>query len=291
MNTINRMKTVFKRGAIILGVLLFAFMLGVTGRTPRDDRSWEASLSRAPVFEPLGGQRWALNNLRAFSFSAGGAVKTGWRNETLDAGDLEDIWFFVEPFEGFEGAAHTLISFVFGGETDQTIAISVEARKEEGEDYSGLTGVFNAYELIYLWSSEKDVLTRIAVGLDHEIYAYRLDVTPAQARQILTHFIERTNALAQSPRFYNTLTSNCTNELAKAVNGAFPGALPWHYAHVLTGYSAERLHALGFIQGAATDFASIKSAARAGDAIRAVGGVDEDAFPGAWRAKMTMGNP
>lgn len=284
------MGTVPRNFLFLLAVVIFAASLGIAGRAPSDHRNWETALARTPFFTPAGDGRWRLSNLRAFEFTANGSSTQNWRDETINADDLEAIWFFVEPFDGFDGAAHTLISFVFGGETDQTIAISVEARKEEDEVYSGLNGVFNAYELIYLWSSEKDVLTRIAVGLDHEIYAYRLDVTPAQARQILLHFIDRTNALAKTPRFYNTLTSNCTNELAKAVNGAFPGALPWHFSHVLTGHAAERLHALGFIDGGDAGFDDLQSNARAGAAIRSVQAENEDAFPAAWRAKMTSAN-
>lgn len=280
------MRTVPHKLTAVVAIVLFALALGTAGRTPSDDRDWEAGLAHAPVFDAAGESAWTLRNLRAFEFDKDGSSDGGWRDTAINAGDLEAVWFFVEPFDGFDGAAHTLISFVFGGATDQTIAISVEARKEKGETYSGLDGVFNSYELIYLWSSEKDVLTRIAVSLDHEIFAYRLDVTPAQARQILTHFIARTNALNTSPRFYNTLVSNCTNELAKAVNSAFPGALPWHYSHVLTGYAAQRLHALGFIDGDAAPFSDIKSAARASDAIRAARREPETLFSAAWRTQL-----
>ncbi|MEO1137583.1 MAG: hypothetical protein AAFW68_13415, partial [Pseudomonadota bacterium] len=80
--------------------------------------------------------------------------------------------------------------------------------------------------------------------------------------------------------------SNCTNELAKAVNSAFPGALPWHYSHILTGYAAARLHALGFIEDEARSYSDVKAAARAGDAIRAVREEPETAFPAAWRARL-----
>ncbi len=276
--------TLLAAAAIAAGLVIFCLVVML--RTPRTDRHWESGLSRSPVFKAMEEGNWRLHDMRAFDFSAADGPIQAWRDETLHTDDLEEIWFFVEPFEGFHGAAHTLISFVFGGETDQTIAISVEARKEQGETYSGLNGMFNKFELIYLWSSEKDVLTRIAVNLDHEIYAYRLNVTQSQAQQILAHFIDRTNALAERPRFYNTLTSNCTNELAKAVNSAFPGALPWHYAHVFTGYSAERLHALGFLGEGTNKLQDLKSNAAAGDAMRAAANAPEAQFPSRWREFM-----
>jgi hypothetical protein len=49
------------------------------------------------------------------------------------------------------------------------------------------------------------------------------------------------------PRFYNTLTSNCTNELAKVANLAQPGAIPPNIALIFPGYAASLLYDLGFI--------------------------------------------
>ncbi len=266
----------------LAAALAMGLILSVLLKTPRHDRDWEDGLSRMPVFEPLPGGRWRLHDLRAFEFSQHHADKD-WRETTLDPADLEEIWFFVEPFPAFGGAAHTFISFRFGGETGQTVAISVEARKEEGEVYSGFNGLFNKFELIYLWSTEKDVMTRIAVGLGHELYAYKLNVPPEQGREILAHFIARTNELKDRPRFYNTFTSNCTNELVKSINDAFPGALPWHYSHVLTGYSAQRLHDLGFLGDETAPFDAIKENALASGAIRAAAAQNDAAFPEEWR--------
>ncbi|WP_428410469.1 DUF4105 domain-containing protein [Hyphococcus sp.] len=266
----------------LVAALALGFVLSTFLKTPRHDREWEIGLSRMPVFDPLADGHWRLHELRAFDFSRAQTVEE-WRETTLNPADLEEIWFFVEPFPAFNGAAHTFISFRFGGETDQAIAISVEARKEAGEVYSGFNCLFNKFELIYLWSTEKDVLTRIAVGLGHELYAFRLNVSPEQGREILAHFIERSNVLKDRPRFYNTFTSNCTNELVKSINDAFPGTLPWHYSHVLTGYSAQRLHDLGFLGERTASFEEMKTHALASDAIRAASDEDDAVFPEEWR--------
>ena len=250
---------------------------------PRTYRQWDEAFSRAPFFTEFKKDQWRLEDLRAFAFDEKGRVYPEWQTVDVDPAGLTEIWFFVEPFEAWDGAAHTFLSFVFDGDTPQTLSISVEARREEGETYSGFRGLFGAYELINVWSTEKDVLTRIAVGLDHEIYAYRLSITPAQAQAILKHFIHRTNALRERPRFYNTLASNCTNELSKAVNDAFPGALPHHYANWLTGYSDERLHALGYLGTPDATFTDVNSKANAQDSIKAAREVPADAFPEAWR--------
>ena len=58
---------------------------------------------------------------------------------------------------------------------------------------------------------------------------------------------EASQQLETRPRFYNTFTSNCTNELAKVANLAQPGAIPPHIALILPGYSDNLLYDLGFI--------------------------------------------
>lgn len=153
---------------------------------------------------------------------------------------------------------------------------------ETGEAYSAIGGALRNYELMYVWSSERDILTRIAVGLEHTLFAYKLRLEPEQMRKIFEFFVRRTNDLAEHPRFYNTLHSNCTNELAKAVNEAFPNALPWHRSWIFTGRSADWLFDLGFIESrhhetfdALTNDSDIRTLIRAH--------ADESDFADAWR--------
>jgi len=54
-------------------------------------------------------------------------------------------------------------------------------------------------------------------------------------------------ALAEKPRFYNTLTENCTNALAYIVNDIVPRTLPYDISWQLTGYADLYLMKQGFI--------------------------------------------
>lgn len=272
---------------IVVVVFLAAAAVAILLRSPRNDRNWIDALSRPPQFTPVE-QQWEIRNFRASVFDENGVVNQKWRDERIDPERLHEIWFFVEPFESWDGAAHTLLSFRFDGQTPKTISVSVEARREVGEKYSGLKGALNKFELIYIWSTEEDILTRIAINLDHPIYAYKLNVTPEQGQAILAHFIERSNSLRERPRFYNTFFSNCTNELAKAVNSAFPGALPWHPSHILTGRSAERLHSLGFITPESAGFSEIKARAEIKDRIQSARASTGEEFANAWRVGVEI---
>ncbi|MEM9170367.1 MAG: DUF4105 domain-containing protein [Pseudomonadota bacterium] len=273
---------------IVSGALAAAVLAGglfLQTKAPRTDRLWADGFTRTPQFETQGEGVYALKDLRAFVFDENGPAERAWRDVTLDAAALESVWFFIEPFPANDLFAHSFLSFVFRGPggTRDAVSISVEARKEAGETYSALRGVLREYELLYIWSTEKDILTRIAIDLDHPLRAYELAISPAQGRAIFEHFVQRTNDLAERPRFYNTWGSNCTNELAKAVNDAFPGALPWRPVWVLTGRSAQWLHGAGFIEPAETPFADVQAAADIREKVQSLRARPPSAFSAAWR--------
>jgi hypothetical protein len=70
---------------------------------------------------------------------------------------------------------------------------------------------------------------------------------------LLTRLLERTHELETHPRFYNTITSNCTNELAKAAG------FHWAPAYILTGRSDEYLFRRHIIPGATFEQAHARS--------------------------------
>jgi len=90
----------------------------------------------------------------------------------------------------------------------------------------------------------RDLLTRRVTMLHKQIYVYPLQLDAMQKRSFLRALIEQTVDVSTHARFYNTITSNCTNELAKVAG------LGWHYSWVLTGYSPQRLYELKLIPGA-----------------------------------------
>jgi hypothetical protein len=268
---------------VLAGLLFAAFVLM---KTPRNDRNWKEALSRPAVFLETQPGLFALDALRDYQFAAGGEKVAGWRKTELDAVAIKEMWFFVEPFPGNRLFGHSFLSFVFddGAGGSNTVSVSIEARMEKGESYSPLKGVFRNYELMYVWSTEKDIMTRIAVSLDHTLYAYKVDLEAEQMRELFLFFVRRTNALAERPRFYNTLHSNCTNELAKAVNEAFPKALPWHRSWVMTGRSAKWLYKLGFIDkaGSAT-FRELTARSDVRSVVQAHADAPAETFDALWR--------
>jgi hypothetical protein len=89
--------------------------------------------------------------------------------------------------------------------------------------------------------------------LDHEVFLYPVAINDEQKRVLLTRLLQRTDELETRPRYYNTITSNCTNELAKAAG------FHWAPAYILTGRSDEYLFDRGIIPGASFERANALS--------------------------------
>lgn len=218
---------------------LFLALLGACAQA-RADRDWYpylAPLSRVEASD----RSFTVKPVSDWSYSQAGPTAETYREANFELGALRNVWFVLEPQPGMSLAAHTFLLFEF--DNDRLIGLTIEARREAEEDYSALRGIFNVYELSYLWASARDLLTRRAVMLQHEVFVYPVAIPDEQKRFLLTRLIERTHALETSPRFYNTIFSNCTNELAKAAG------FNWAPAFVLTGQSDEYLFSRGIIPG------------------------------------------
>jgi hypothetical protein len=237
-------------GGVVLAGLLAAILTPVVMERARIDRDWVENLAQMPHIE-ITKDGFSLEPVMDWSYDASGPVG---KDVTRFAGayaELKNAYFVVEPQPGQPYAAHTLILFEFA--EDRLVGLTVEARLEKGETYSALDGLFNKFELAYIWATARDLLTRRVSFLKKDIYVYPLALNQEQEQKFLRGVIDRTISVETKPRFYNTLTSNCTNELAKVAGVA------WHHSWVLTGYSPQRLFDLKLIPG--TDFDAARNLA------------------------------
>jgi hypothetical protein len=262
-----------------LAVLLFAILLFavfVMTRTPRNDRDWEEHLAVMPEIR-MSNTDFTLSPATDWQYAPDGPVE---KRSILFArtryADLKNVWFMVEPQPGGNYAAHTLVLFEFAG--DRIIGLTVEARREKTEDYDAFQGLFNKFELAYIWSTSKELLTRRAVFLKKDVYVYPLQLSEQQKGDFLKALLQQTISVETKPRFYNTFTSNCTNELGKVAR------IPWHYSFVLTGYSPQYLHKIGYIPG--DDFEATRARAKLDPEIREWNEMPSMSFDKALLAKL-----
>ncbi len=236
-------------GKLVLGALSLAagaLALRVALKEPSNARDWKPDVARMPKAE-FEGDILTLHNVRNTRYGAPGTpYEVVWETRRYDLRTLKRLWFIVEPFHPtFKVIAHTFLSFEF---EDDFLALSIEARIKQGESYSIFRGLVNEFELFYGVGDERDLLLRRTLYLGHDLYLYPLVTPPHEVRTVLEGMLQTANALRRHPRFYNSITNNCTSALRKHANRVRPGSFPaFVLADVLPGLSDRVLFDKGWI--------------------------------------------
>ena len=93
-------------------------------------------------------------------------------------------------------------------------------------------------------ADERDVVRVRSNVRGEDVRIYRLRMTAANAQLLLREYVQEINELAREPRFYNTLTANCTNLVFDMVRVIHPG-LPLDIRVLLSGYLPNYAYDLG----------------------------------------------
>jgi hypothetical protein len=188
----------------------------------------------------MNGNRVTLHNIRNVDYRSETDYDVRHYDKTFDLDKLRSVdLLFV--YWGSPVIAHTILSFGFGDEG--YVAISIETRKEKGEDYSAIKGFFRQYELTYVVSDERDVVRLRPNYRGENTYLYRLNTPVDTIRAVFLSYMKRINELTKEPEWYNALVLNCTT----AIRGNVPYALraPWSWKLLLNGYLDEHVYDSG----------------------------------------------
>jgi hypothetical protein len=232
----------------------------VAARDPALDREWDEDVRVLAGVETLADGGVRLTNVRDWRYTRDAVVSKDYFDARYDPADIRSLWLYEQEL-GFGGRiAHTFLVFEFPDSYGNArwLGLSVETRREVGESYSLVGGVMRKFEVTHTWATEEDLVTRRVELLDYPLTRYQVTVPEAYFAPIFEQFVEETRTLATTPRWYNTLTTNCTNSLAAYVNEVKAGAIPWNYSLVLTGRAEGYLARLGYL-----DLASAQPITRA----------------------------
>jgi hypothetical protein len=210
---------------------------------PSTQREWSPDQQVLPAAE-IHGNLATIRNIRNFTYRTAHDYTPGYYDKTFDLNRLESVWFVVEPF-GKGGAAHTFVSFGFGG--NDFVAISVEIRKEVGESFSVLKGLMRQYEVMYVIGDERDLVKLRTNYRNDTVYLYPVRTTREKMRRMFVSMLDRANKLAREPEFYNTLTNTCTTNLVAHVNYITPRKVPFSFATLLPANADRLAYDLGMI--------------------------------------------
>jgi len=239
--------------AIVAGVLSIGLIWSL--QRPSNDRPWMADQARMPLAS-FDGDAVTIENLRHATYRSTEDYDVRWYRRQYDLNAIERVDFVVEPFASWRGPAHTFLTFGFAD--GEYVAISVEIRKEQGESFSPLKGLFKQYEIMYVVGDERDLIGLRVNYRKNLVYVYPVKATKAQVRKLFAAMLERANQLARQPEFYNTLTNTCTTNIVWHFEDLTGENLPIDLRVLLPGYS----DALAFEFGLVDFQGSIEEARR-----------------------------
>lgn len=229
---------------LILFLAITAVIVGFV-TTPSNDRNWNDDQTVLPYAE-VKGDLVSIHNVRNFSYTSTTDFVKNYYDKVFDLKKLKKVWYIVEPFSGIPGSAHTFLSFEFAD--DQFLSVSVEIRKEKGESFHPVKGLFNKYELMYVLADERDVVKLRSNYRKDLVYMYPVKTTQEKTQALFIDVITRVNHLKDNPEFYNTITNTCTTNIVKHVDAVTPGRVPFLNLSVLFPESSDELaYKLGLI--------------------------------------------
>lgn len=232
----------FARAAMFLLLLPVPVLAWWLTLTPSNERDWLPDVAHLPS-ATLEGSRLTLRNVRNFHYRSDTDFDEVWETRTHDLDQIVGYDMFLS-FWGPTLYGHTISSWEFAD--GSTLAISIETRKETGEGYSAVRGLFRQYELYYVVADERDVVGLRTNHRGERVYLYRVRGGPEKAREGLLDMVETINELAEEAAWYNALTTNCTTSIwyhAKRIN---PQKV-WDWRILVNGYLEERGYENGAI--------------------------------------------
>jgi hypothetical protein len=232
---------------IVIGTVVLAIL--VLLRAPSLDRDWDDDVRVLAGVELSGDGPVRLTDVRDWSYSRDSVVSKSYFDASFDPQDIVDVWMYEQQLDDRGLIAHTFVVFEFDDTygSGRYLGLSVETRRESGEEYSLIGGILRSFEVTHIWATEHDLVTRRVQYLDYPLTRYRLEIPEEYRARIFLKLAQETGALATTPRWYNTVLNNCTSALIQYVNESEPGAIPVHYSYVFTGRVDDYFEELGYL--------------------------------------------
>jgi hypothetical protein len=231
----RRMLLVF--AALFLGVVVWWISI-----EPSHDREWRPEVAVMPQ-AAIDGDQVRITGCRDFEYRSTDDFTVQYNEREVSLAHLTGLDFFVSYWK--QGpVGHTFLSFIF--DNAAPLCISIETRPEVGEGFAPIASLFKQFELIYVVGEERD-LVRVRTNFRNEdVYLYRMNVSPENARRLFLVYLERINELAATAEFYHLLSNSCTVNIVRYANAAGRVGRP-DFRHFLNGLVDRYLYQTGRI--------------------------------------------
>jgi hypothetical protein len=220
----------YRRAVLVYAAVYAGLLVWWVSIHPSNDRDWATAVAHG-VTGSVNGDQLTVENVRNFRWDSETEFVERWERRTYDLSKLRSLDLYLVYWMG-PAIAHTIISFGF--QDGRYLDFSIEVRRTRNDEYSAIAGFFKTNELVYIAADERDLLNLRKVRHE-DVRLYRLGTPPEGARALLVQYIDAANDLAAHPRFYNTLTTNCTTTIFEMTR-TVTSSIPFDWRIILTGY-------------------------------------------------------
>ena len=207
---------------------------------PTNVADWQPDVAVLP-YADIAGNQIALHNIRNCDYRTETDYTVEHYDRTFDLAALRTVDLYLVTW-GSPDIAHTMITFGFTN--GDYVCFSIETRKQVGQDYSAVKGLFRQFTITYVIADERDLVRlRTNYRKDEEVCLYRLHLTPAQGQKLFLTYLRRANELHDHAVWYNALTDNCTTGIR--AQRATADRAPWNWRMLFNGHLDELLYERG----------------------------------------------
>jgi hypothetical protein len=195
---------------VFAGLFLIAFVWYLSIK-PSHDRPWRPEVAVMPrAF--IDGDRVRIKDVRNFDYRTADDFTVRYEDRELLLSHLTSLDFFVSYWMPGP-VAHTFVSFIF--DNAPPVCISIEARPEIGRGFEPIASIFKQFGLIYVVGDERDVVRVRTNFRGEDVYLYRIQASPENARHLFLIYLDRINELADRAEFYQLLSNSCTINIVR----------------------------------------------------------------------------
>jgi hypothetical protein len=215
-------------------------------KTASNNRPWclEHTVMPLAVFDD---DQVKIHNVRNFRHIDEQTMNAAYYDLPLDMNEITTVDLFTSLFQSdVSPIAHTMLSFGTR-DRDQFLVVSIEARREVGEEFNFVTATTGQLELIYVIADERDIIDQRAVVRKEKLLRFPIQLPPKDAQSLFAALLRDANELRRKPQIYNLLDNNCTSNLVRHAGPKVFGAVDRATLVAFPAYADVTLRRVGLV--------------------------------------------